>query len=118
MVNAFVQFRIEEEQREQAAAICDRLGIDLATYLRICIAKLIRDDGVPFSMRLSQNGDEAGDGPVVILKKTARPRRGKARREAGTSAAAPAEPTADVRPAERPAASASRSAGIVDMSMD
>ena len=41
MVNAFVQFRIEEEQRAQASAICERLGIDLATYLRICIAKYI-----------------------------------------------------------------------------
>ena len=117
MVNAFVQFRIEEEQRAQAAAICERLGIDLATYLRICIAKLIRDDGVPFSMRLSQNEDEAGDEPVVILKKTARPRRPKAGKEAGNAAAVKERP-APARPAEKPAAAQSRSAGIFDMSMD
>lgn len=114
MVNAFVQFRIEEEQRAQASAICERLGIDLATYLRICIAKLIRDDGVPFSMRLSDGEPAPQEETVVVMGKRPHPARTKA-------AGAPGPRAERAKTAERPPvrpAAASRSAGIVDMSMD
>ena len=113
MVNAFVQFRIEEEQRAQASAICERLCIDLATYLRICIAKLIRDDGVPFSMRLS-DGEPPPEETVIVMGKRPHPARTKA-------AGAPGPRAERAKTAERPPvrpAAASRSAGIVDMSMD
>ena len=113
MVNAFVQFRIEEEQRAQASAICERLGIDLATYLRICIAKLIRDDGVPFSMRLS-DGEPAPEETVVVMGKRPHPVRTK---DAGARGPGAERARAAERTPVRPAA-ASRSAGIVDMSMD
>lgn len=116
MANAFVQFRIDEETRREADRICARLGIDLATYMRISIAKLIEEEGVPFEMRL--------DG-------AAKP--GRAARSAGKPASAqraPAEPAA--RAESGPAAPAARAeeapqggrrgsgraAGITDMSFD
>ena len=52
MANALVQFRTDDTARLKAISICDRLGIDLATYMRMCIARLIEENGIPFSMKL------------------------------------------------------------------
>lgn len=51
MANTLVQFRTEETVRIQAVHICEKLGIDLPTYLRMCMSRLIQENGVPFSMK-------------------------------------------------------------------
>ena len=38
MANTLVQFRADETSRIKAVGICEKLGIDLATYLRMCIS--------------------------------------------------------------------------------
>ena len=55
MANTLVQFRTDEASRIKAAMICEQLGIDLQTYLRMCISRLISENGVPFSMKIRQN---------------------------------------------------------------
>lgn len=52
MANALVQFRTEDTARIKAVHICERLGIDLPTYMRMCISRLIQENGIPFSMKL------------------------------------------------------------------
>ena len=52
MASSLVQFRTEDTSRIKAASICEQLGIDLPTYLRACIARLIQENGIPFSMKL------------------------------------------------------------------
>ena len=52
MANTLVQLRVDEASRLRAAAICQQLGFDLPAYLRICIVRLIQENGVPFSMKL------------------------------------------------------------------
>lgn len=52
MANTLVQFRTEETSRIKAINICERLGIDLQTYLRMCISRLVQENGIPFSMKL------------------------------------------------------------------
>lgn len=52
MANALVQFRTDDTSKIKAANICERLGIDLPTYMRICISRLIQENGIPFSMKL------------------------------------------------------------------
>ena len=52
MTNTLIQFRAEETSRIKAVSICERLGIDLATYRRMCMARLIQENGIPFSMKL------------------------------------------------------------------
>lgn len=52
MANALVQFRTEDTARIKAIQICERLGIDLPTYMRMCISRLIQENGIPFSMKL------------------------------------------------------------------
>ncbi|MBR6920640.1 MAG: type II toxin-antitoxin system RelB/DinJ family antitoxin [Clostridia bacterium] len=53
MANALVQFRTDEASRIKAIQICEKLGIDLQTYMRMCIARLISENGIPFSMKLN-----------------------------------------------------------------
>ena len=52
MANTVVQFRADETLQIRAVGICERLGIDLQTYLRMCLSRLIQENGIPFSMKL------------------------------------------------------------------
>ena len=60
MANTLVQFRAYDTVRIQAATICERLGIDLSTYLRICMSRLVRENGIPFSMKLDGTIENRG----------------------------------------------------------
>ena len=53
MANTLVQFRTDETSRIKAASICEQLGIDLQTYMRMCISRLISENGIPFSMKIN-----------------------------------------------------------------
>lgn len=52
MANALIQFRLGEIERSKAAEICAALGMDLSTYLRMCVSRLVRERGIPFRMHL------------------------------------------------------------------
>ena len=65
MANTLVQFRADEVSKIKAAQICEQLGIDLQTYLRMCISRLIAENGVPFSMNASDIPQNKG---VVALR--------------------------------------------------
>lgn len=60
MANTLIQFRTEEISRIKAVSICERLGIDLATYLRMCMARLIQENGITFSMKLDDVTENRG----------------------------------------------------------
>ncbi len=53
MANNLVQFRVDGQTRLQATAICSQLGIDLQSYLRMCMTRLVDEKGIPFSMRIA-----------------------------------------------------------------
>ena len=57
MSNSLIQFRAEDAAKIKAAGICEQLGIDLPTYLRMCIARLIQENGIPFSMKLDASSE-------------------------------------------------------------
>ncbi len=54
-MKTLVQFRLDEDSKIQASLICNKLGIDLQTYMRMCISRLISDNGIPFDMKLNNN---------------------------------------------------------------
>ena len=56
METTFIQFRANALLKQQAQKICDELGIDLPTYLRMSMARLVRENGVPFSMTIDNPG--------------------------------------------------------------
>ena len=53
MSSVLVQFRTEDTAKAQAISICDRLGLDLQSYLRMCISRMNQENGIPFSMNVS-----------------------------------------------------------------
>ena len=67
MANSLIQFRTEEASRIRAMEICKRIGIDLQTYMRTCISRLIQENGIPFSMKL----DDLSDNKAVRTMKSA-----------------------------------------------
>ena len=67
MANSLIQFRTEEASRIKAMEICERIGIDLQTYMRTCISRLIQENGIPFSMKL----DDLSDNKAVRTMKSA-----------------------------------------------
>lgn len=69
MANTLVQFRADENERVRAALICEQLGFDLPTYLRICIRRLNQENGVPFNMKLD---DTENSRALAALKAASR----------------------------------------------
>jgi DNA-damage-inducible protein J len=53
MANSLVQFRTEESTRIKAVSICEKLGLDLPTYMRMCLSRLVQENGIPFTMNLN-----------------------------------------------------------------
>lgn len=69
MANSLVQFRTDDTSKIKAVDICERLGIDLPTYMRMCISRLIQENGIPFSMKL---GTEPANRAVAAMKAASR----------------------------------------------
>lgn len=65
MANNLVQFRLDENSKIQAVFICNQLGINLQTYLRMCISRLISKNGIPFDMVLN---NEQSEGMNALLE--------------------------------------------------
>lgn len=69
MAKTLVQFRAEEASRIKAVSICERLGIDLATYLRMCMSRLVQENGIPFSMKVDDIDENRG---IKAMKEASR----------------------------------------------
>lgn len=59
MSKSLVQFRVDKETRDKASEICEKLGFDLQTYLRMSMTKLIDKKGVPFDLFAIDETDPA-----------------------------------------------------------
>lgn len=69
VANTLVQFRTDEASRIKAMMICEQLGIDLQTYMRMCISRLISENGVPFSMKVQDLPQNKG---ILALREMGR----------------------------------------------
>ncbi len=72
MSSTLVQFRCEESNRIKAASICEKLGIDLSTYLKMALNRLIQENGVPFSMTLNVQNTIPENKGVAAMKRASR----------------------------------------------
>ena len=52
MGTSVMQLRVDDELKRQAAAVCENLGIDLPTALRMFMKRTVLVNGIPFSMTL------------------------------------------------------------------
>ena len=55
----------------KATLICEKLGIDLQTYMRMCISRLITENGIPFSMKVDGISQNKGIRAMREMSKTA-----------------------------------------------
>lgn len=69
MANTLVQFRTDETERTEATQILDQLGLDMPSYLRMCVSRLVRDRGIPFSMKIDEESENKG---VSAMKRASR----------------------------------------------
>lgn len=60
MASSLVQFRTEDTAKAKAMSICDQLGLDLPSYLRMCIQRLNQENGIPFSMNVNDIPKNSG----------------------------------------------------------
>jgi DNA-damage-inducible protein J len=60
MAGVLVQFRVDEVEKKEAIQICEKLGINLPAYLRMCMSRLVQEQGVPFSMKLMLETENPG----------------------------------------------------------
>ena len=47
-----IQFRIEKDEKQRSSQILETMGLSLPAYLRICMIRLNKENGIPFSMKL------------------------------------------------------------------
>lgn len=59
MASSLIQFRDDELSKIAAISICENIGIDLPTYLRMCVSRLIQENGVPFPMKIDSKSESA-----------------------------------------------------------
>ena len=52
MATSIVQFRIDDDLKNEATMLYDRLGIDLSTAMRMFLKRSVAVNGIPFSMVL------------------------------------------------------------------
>ena len=59
MPTTVMQVRVDEELKKQAAAVCEELGLDLPTAIRMFMKRTVLQNGIPFSMTLPKaNGSD------------------------------------------------------------
>ena len=52
MASTLIQFRIENDEKRKSSQILKTIGLSLPAYLRICMIRLNKEKGIPFSMKL------------------------------------------------------------------
>ncbi|MGN1405990.1 MAG: type II toxin-antitoxin system RelB/DinJ family antitoxin [Erysipelotrichaceae bacterium] len=71
MSNTLIQFRTDEVEKTEAIQILNILGLDMPSYLRMCISRLVRDKGIPFSMQVDEKPANKGVEAMKMASKIA-----------------------------------------------
>ena len=69
MATSLIQVRVEEKLKSEAATIYENLGIDLSTAVRMFLKRTVMENGIPFSMKLS---DDSGKKALNAMKTASR----------------------------------------------
>lgn len=57
MSTSIIQFRVDDDLKNEAAAIYEKLGIDLSTAIRMFLKRSVMENGIPFPMTLQRSYD-------------------------------------------------------------
>lgn len=69
MASTLVQFRVDDKEKMQAVQVCEKLGLNLQSYLKICVARLVQEQGIPFSMKIEYKEENRG---IHAMKRVSR----------------------------------------------
>ena len=69
MASTLVQFRVDDKEKMQAVQVCEKLGLNLQSYLKICMARLVQEQGIPFSMKIEYKEENRG---IRAMKRASR----------------------------------------------
>ena len=67
MATSVMQIRVDDELKASAAAICENLGIDLPTAIRMFMKRMVFQNGIPFSMTLP-NKEYIGTRGILAMR--------------------------------------------------
>ena len=65
---SLIQFRVDQNLKIDAEDICNQLGIDLSTVLRMCLKQMVVQKGIPFSVHLSNQRYYSFESDINDLK--------------------------------------------------
>ncbi len=71
MSSSVIQFKTDKYAKILASRICEAMGMDLATYLRMCIVKLNQEGRIPFDTALNAETASAIKVSVAMEKAAA-----------------------------------------------
>ncbi len=90
MANSFIQLRIDEQLKEEATDIFERLGLDLPTAIRIFLTRSVQEKGIPFNMTLKKD-DYRAEAAVIAMREL-----GRQAQESGTADMTPDDINAEM----------------------
>ena len=62
---SLIQFRIDQNFKQEAEEICEQLGTDLPTVLRMCLKQMVLQRGIPFPVHLPQEETPQAEASVT-----------------------------------------------------
>ena len=68
MSTSLLQVRIDDSLKNQAAEVFDNLGIDTSTAVRMFLKRVVKENGIPFSMTLPSKPYVAERGYEAMLE--------------------------------------------------
>ncbi len=68
MGTSLLQVRIDDSLKNQAAEVFDNLGIDTSTAVRMFLKRVVKENGIPFSMTLPTKSYVAEHGYEAMLE--------------------------------------------------
>ena len=55
MASTLIQIRVDEDLKNEATDIFERLGLDLPTAIRVFLKKSVEESGIPFNLKIDKN---------------------------------------------------------------
>ena len=71
MASVVVQFRVEEDLKNEAAQVYENIGVDLSSALRTFLKRSIKEKGYPFEMNVDQKRRDDATKLMMMFEKQA-----------------------------------------------
>lgn len=68
MASTLVQIRVDEDLKNEASDIFERLGLDLPTAIRVFLKKSVEESGIPFSLKVDKEKKSLKNAEKLLKK--------------------------------------------------